>query len=161
MWHIAKFQPEEIIDLAVQIEKNGAEMYTKLGQRSENVKIRELLLYLAAEEGKHQETFLKLGVGFQPVNPGEQYAGEYFEYLQSMVESHLFNDQAYLEKLIASANSELDIIRIASSFEKDTILFFDSFRRMVNKENASIIDELVKEEQGHLMKLAKIRQELS
>lgn len=160
MWHVAEFQPSELINLAVQIEQEGAKLYGTLAAKTQNSKSKELLEWLGTEEVKHQEIFSKLGSGMEAISPSEQYFGEYFDYLKSSVDTHLFNDQEYLEQQVAAAKSELDIVRLASTFEKDTILFFSSFRRMISAKNQKMMEDIIEEEHRHLAKLAAIRQEI-
>ncbi|MBO8169026.1 MAG: hypothetical protein H0Z35_07575 [Thermoanaerobacteraceae bacterium] len=106
-------QPCEIIDLAVQIEEKGAEFYKKLAEKAETESARELLLFLVAEEEKHQLDFKKLGKDFEAVDPRESYAGEYLDYVRSTVETHMLADLERLEQLLDTAKSEADIIRLA------------------------------------------------
>jgi len=160
LWHLSRFQPSEIIDLAVQIEEKGAEFYQKLAEKAESKKTKDLLLFLASEEKKHLLDFKKLGDDFEAVSPRESYPGEYFDYLKSTVETHMFNDLERLGQLIEATKSESDIVRLAVSFEKDSILFFMSFRKLVGEDKGTVIDDLIKEEEEHLIKLSQIKKEL-
>jgi len=160
LWHLSTFHPSEIIDLAVEIEEKGVEFYQELAEKAESKRIRDLLLFLASEEKRHATDFKKLGADFEAVTPRESYPGEYLDYVKSVVETHMFNDVDRLGQLIEASNSESDIIALAASFEKDSILFFSSFRRLVGGDKATVIDDLIKEEEGHLVRLSQIRGEL-
>lgn len=72
----------------------------------------------------------------------------------------MFNDLERLGQLIEATKSESDIIRLAVSFEKDSILFFMSFRKLVGEDKRTVIDDLIKEEEEHLIKLSQIKKEL-
>lgn len=72
----------------------------------------------------------------------------------------MFNDLERLGQLIEATKSESDIIRLAVSFEKDSILFFMSFRKLVGEDKGTVIDDLIKEEEEHLIKLSQIKKEL-
>lgn len=160
MWHISDYQAGRITDLAVQIEKTGGEFYRKLAGKASNEKTKDLLLYLASEEELHQARFAELGRSLAPVNAPESYEGEYYDYLGFTVDSHLFNKTDKLEQLVENAQSSVDIIKLAMEFEKDTILFFNGFRNLVLKGHQSIIDDLIMEEQIHLVKLLRLRKEV-
>lgn len=160
MWHVANFDPSEVIEFAMKIETKGAELYSRLGRMSENDKSQELLFYLAAEEERHLADFAELGRQFKEVSPRETYPGEYLDYLNSAVETHMFHDLESFEEVLAENKSEIDIIRLAAAFEKDSILFFNSFRRIVNEKNQAVIDKLIKEEEGHLVKLLQLKKQL-
>lgn len=160
MWHLSRFQPSEVIDIAVQVEEKGEGFYKRLAEKASTPKIKELLLYLATEEQGHQTDFKALLKNLEGVDPRESYAGEYLDYLNSIVETHMFADAEWMEKLVENAKSETDIIKLAAVFEKDSILFFQSFRAFLNEEKRAVVDKLVKEEEMHLVKLAKVKQDL-
>lgn len=160
MWSLSKYQAREIIDLAVEIEKTGSQFYKRLAEKAPSEQIKGLLLHLAAEEEQHQIRFTELGRDFAPVNAPETYQGEYFEYVGFTVESHMFNNIDKLEQLVENARSGLDIIRLATDFEKDTILFFNGLRNLVLRNKQAVVDDLIMEEQIHLVKLARLRKEV-
>lgn len=160
MWHLSKYQAGEIIDLAVEIEKMGGKFYRKLAEKAPSEQIKSLLLYLASEEDQHQVRFSELGKGLAPVNVSEAYQGEYFEYVGFTVEMHMFNNAEKLEQLVENARTGLDIIKLAIEFERDTVLFFNGFRNVVLKDQQAVIDDLIMEEQIHLVKLSRLRKEV-
>lgn len=160
MWHLSKYQAGEIIDLAIEIEKTGGKFYRKLAEKAPSEKIKSLLLFLASEEDQHQIRFSELGKDLAPVNVSETYQGEYFEYVGFTVETHMFNNTDKLEQLVENARSGLDIIQLAIDFERDTVLFFNGFRNVVLKDQQAVIDDLIMEEQIHLVKLSRLRKEI-
>lgn len=160
MWSLSKYQDREIIDLAAEIEKAGSQFYKRLAEKAPNEKIKGLLLYLAAEEDQHLVKFRELGKDMAPVNAPETYQGEYFEYVGFTVESHIFNNKEKLEQLVGNASSGLDIIKLATDFEKDTLLFFNGLRNLVLKDQQAVIDDLIMEEQIHLVKLSRLWKEV-
>lgn len=94
-------------------------------------------------------------------NVPETYQGEYFEYVELIVDTHLFNNADKLEKLVENARTGQDIVRLAIDFEKDTILFFNGLRSLALKEKQAVIDDLIMEEQIHLVKLLRMRKEVA
>lgn len=160
MWHLAKFQPKEIIELAVEIEKTGGQFYRDLAAKSAHEQIKKLLLFLAAEEDQHQVRFRELGKDLETVNVPETYSGEYTDYIGSIVDTHMFNDASKNEQMVINAQSGLDIIKLATDFEKETILFLNGFRNLINKDKIGVIEDLIMEEQIHLVKLARLRKEV-
>ncbi|MGI6453806.1 MAG: ferritin-like domain-containing protein [Syntrophomonadaceae bacterium] len=155
-WSITQFRGEEIIEIAVQMEQSGKLFYEKASQVTEDAKLKEMLIYLAQEEDKHIEDFTKLGeklnYSFLPV---ETYAGEYEDYVRSLVNSHIFNINQ-VEDLIKEIKSDKDILRFALSFEKDSIVFFQELKNMGNKIAKEVIEDLINEERGHIKKIGAI-----
>lgn len=156
MWHLSQFQPSEIISLAIEVEEKGANFYRRLADKVEAEEVKKLLLYLSTEEEKHKKEFKNLGRDLTSFDPRETYEGEYLEYVQSTVDTHMFANEDLLEKAIETAGGPVDVVKLAISFEKDSILFFHSFRNLVSKEKQEVIDKLIKEEEGHIINLANI-----
>jgi len=160
LWNLSRFEPSEVIDLAAEIEKKGAEFYRRLADKCEHLEAKKLLSYLAAEEDRHQADFIKLGEDFEGTNPRESYPGEYFDYMKSTAETHMFNDDHRLTRMVDDAVSPEEILLLAASFEKDSILFFIGFRRFTSKNKQQVVDDLIREEEGHLQKLAVLRRQI-
>ncbi|NLG33345.1 MAG: rubrerythrin, partial [Syntrophomonadaceae bacterium] len=80
------------------------------------------------------------------------YAGEYEDYVRSLVNSHIFNLNQ-VEDLVKDIKSDKDILLFALSFEKDSIVFFQEFKNMGNKVAQEVIEDLINEERGHIKKI--------
>jgi rubrerythrin len=153
-WSITQFRGEEIIEIAVQMEQAGKLFYEKAAQVAEDAKLKDMLDFLAQEEDKHIQDFTKLG---EKLNynflPADTYAGEYEDYVRSLVSSHIFNINQ-VEDLVKEIKSDKDILRFALSFEKDSIVFFQEFKNMGSKEAQGVIEDLINEERGHIKKIS-------
>lgn len=152
-WTTIKFSGEEIIEIAVQMEESGKVFYEKAISLAEGDKLKEVLTYLAQEEAKHVQDFSKLG---ESINysflPNESYPGEYEDYVRSLVNSHIFK-LTEVEDLIKGIKNNKDILRIAISFEKDSIVFFQELKNMGNKAASEVLEKLIDEERGHIKKI--------
>ena len=108
-WSITQFRGEEIIEIAVQMEQAGKLFYEKAAQVAEDAKLKDMLDFLAQEEDKHIKDFTKLG---EKLNynflPADTYAGEYEDYVRSLVSSHIFNINQ-VEELVKEIKSDKDI----------------------------------------------------
>ncbi|MGI6412464.1 MAG: ferritin-like domain-containing protein [Syntrophomonadaceae bacterium] len=152
-WIITQFKGEEIIEIAVQMEQSGKLFYEKAAQIAEDAKLKEILIYLSQEEDKHIRNFTKLGEKLDyNFLPAETYAGEYEDYVRSLVNSHIFNINQ-VEDLVKDIKSDKDILRFALSFEKDSIVFFQEFKNMGTKVAQEVIEDLINEERGHIKKI--------
>lgn len=152
-WSIVDFTGEEIIKLALEMEKTGKEFYEKAAAFAKDVQLKEILGYLAKEEEKHIQDFQKLGETLaKEFVPNESYAGEYGDYLKSIVSNHVFNVNE-VEDLVKGITTDRDILKFALSFEKDSIMIFQEFGNFVNKAGNDVITELINEEKGHIKKI--------
>lgn len=159
-WSLTNYTGEEIVELAVAIEKEGKEFYDKALMHAKGYKLKEALIYLAREEEKHVVVFQKIGDKLvKEFKPNESYEGEYDAYLKSIVNSRSFNVKN-VEEIVKSLDTDKDILNFALGFEKDSILIFGEFKEFVNDTGKKIIDELIEEEKEHIRKIVKVFQEL-
>ncbi|WP_088227590.1 ferritin family protein [Desulfosporosinus sp. FKB] len=152
-WSIVNFTGEEIIKLALEMEKSGKEFYEKALSYAQDLQVKEVLVYLAKEEEKHLKDFEKLGERLsKEFMPNESYAGEYGDYLKSIVNNHIFNLNN-VEDLVKGIKTDLDILHFAQSFEKDSIMIFQEFENFVNNAGKDTVKDLVNEEKEHIKKI--------
>ncbi|HKL76496.1 MAG TPA: ferritin family protein, partial [Halanaerobiales bacterium] len=55
-----KFNSVEVIEMAKDIEKRGLDFYKKQAKKTEDGKLKDLLLKLAEDEQDHYDTFSKM-----------------------------------------------------------------------------------------------------
>ena len=97
---MAVFDANDIVEVAVRIEENGANFYRYAVQLAAKEEVKTLFQLLAAEEVKHQETFAKILAGMDRNTPPEGYDGEYAAYLHSYVDNRLvFTAEAFAAEL--------------------------------------------------------------
>ncbi|MHB1126339.1 MAG: ferritin-like domain-containing protein [Bacillota bacterium] len=159
MWHLSLFEPNELVQIAVEMEKRGAGFYRGQAGKSIGTALRDLLLGLAAEEEKHQSDFTRLGKDLEESNLRETYPGEYLDYIGSLVETHIFSDPVFLDNTITEVQTEKAVLQIAARMEKDTILFFHSMRAVMKPEKQKLLTELIAQEEGHLAKISRLLRE--
>ena len=159
-WSMLNFSGEEIIEIALKMEESGKLFYEKALPLAKGDKLKEMLIYLAEEEGKHYQAFLKLGKELKyQISPNESYDGEYEGYVKSLVNSHIFK-LIEVEDLVKEIKNDLDILRFAISFEKDSIVIFQEFKNASNKAGAEILEKLINEEKGHIKKISELFQSM-
>ncbi|SIN70804.1 ferritin-like domain-containing protein [Halodesulfovibrio marinisediminis] len=148
------FRANEIAKFAVEIEKKGREFYLRLEKAAQTPETCELFHYLAVEETKHQKIFQSLQDRLGEIElPAWATNEEYGSYIQGLIESHaLFSDQA-VERRMAAMEDEKEAIRMAMSFEKDSILFFVEMESFVPDSEKEAVRECIQEERLHLIRL--------
>jgi rubrerythrin len=157
------FSKNEIIEMAVKIEKNGFAFYDRALQRSDldNDAIK-LLQTLRDEEKVHEQIFLNLREKIDNFDMTSDINwDEAKSYIQSMVDTHLFNQPEKAIQLAASARDMKDLVSNAIQFEKDTLLFFYFIKKFVeNEKSKKAIENIIDEEVSHVVKLKKIQDTL-
>ncbi len=148
------FHANEIAGAAVEIEKKGRAFYMRLADVAKNDKVRKLFSHLAQEEARHELIFHDLMDRLGKIElPAWASNEEYCRYLLGLIESHaLFSDEL-VEKKMGSLADEADAIRMAMSFEKDTLLFFIEMEGLVPDSEKDAVRECIHEERQHLSNL--------
>ena len=80
---------------------------------------------------------------------------EEYLYLDALVKSRLFNNVHEAESLAAKVGNEIEALKAALTFEKDTVLFFQTMKSMTDERlGRADIDQLIEEEHGHIVRIA-------
>jgi len=154
------FAGSEIVELGIQIEKNGKDFYSTLVKQSKNQKAKETFKYLAGEEEKHIATFQKVLDSVHKYEPPETYPGEYFAYMNALASDYVFTQKEKGEEVAKRARSDKEAIDLGIGFEKDSILFYEGMRKVVPPYDHKIVDELIGQEQDHLRQLSDLKKNL-
>ncbi|MBW1901517.1 MAG: ferritin family protein [Deltaproteobacteria bacterium] len=148
------FQIREIIDLAIQIEKNGERIYRNALQLVSNPSISSLLQKLADEEVQHIEWFsnLKQRINSTIDDPQLEAMGK------SILNSILGNQAFSLEDVDFSKIMRIDdLLKVAIEFERDTVLFYEMIRPLIDDAEASDhLNKIIEEENQHIQTFQKI-----
>ncbi|MBF0225458.1 MAG: ferritin family protein [Desulfobacterales bacterium] len=142
------FNADEIFEMAVQVEKNGANFYKKSAEIASDKAEKELLLELSRMEEIHAKTFSSLRAS---LNDNEKEStvfdpdGEAVQYLKALADTRVF-----FEKQIDTSSLK-DILKAAIIAEKDSIVFYIGMRDMVpGNLGKTRLDEIIKEEMSHI-----------
>ncbi|HTZ18324.1 MAG TPA: ferritin family protein, partial [Dissulfurispiraceae bacterium] len=117
-------------DFAAYIEKNGYDFYSQASKKFSDHKIVELLEYLAIEETKHETLFKKLAKSADTFNAEESYGGEFNAYMKEFCASHSLASRDTLRTILDNLKTFEDVLDMAISFEKDSVVFFLELKYM-------------------------------
>jgi rubrerythrin len=158
------FNAREVFDIGVQIEANGKAFYEAAAKKTAETATREFFLELAAWEGQHIKLFREL----RDALPARAESEEVFDpndeaalYLQATADSHVFVKNTDMVALVAGCKGPLDILDIAITFEKDSVVYYTTMKKVVAKNlGQDKIDRLIDEEIRHISLLAQRRAKL-
>jgi rubrerythrin len=145
------FTLTDIVEIALQIEKNGESTYRRAQRETSDPSLAELLGLLADEELAHQQWFeaFKGRVATQPVDAELEDVGR--ELFQNILGEKAFS----LDDVDFSRIPDLQaLLRISSEFEQDTIVFYEMLEPFV--EDTRSQDDLrliIEEEKEHFRNL--------
>ncbi len=152
------FNAFEIFEMAEQIERNGIKFYTKAAKSISGQDVRQMLLDLADMERKHEEIFAGMKKQLSPkerelmtFDPENEMA----LYLQAMASGHVFDLKKDLSQQLTGKEMVKDILKMAIEAEKDSIVFYLGMVRFVPAQTGKDkVDDIIREEQGHLALLS-------
>jgi rubrerythrin len=154
------FAGSEIVEIGIQIEKNGRDFYNTLAKESKNQKTVEIFKYLAGEEEKHIAVFQKILGSVEKYEPPESYPTEYFAYMHALASEQVFTQKDKGEGVARAIKNDEEAIEKGIGFEKDSIIFYEGMKKAVPKYDHKVIDELITQEQSHLRKLSDLKKNL-
>ena len=154
------FSANEVLEIAIQIEKNGQDFYKTLSNKTKNNNIKQIFEFLAGEEEKHIKTFTGILSKIDEYQPPESYSGEFSSYMKALASEHVFTKANQGTQIALATKSDNEAITLAMGFEKDSIIFYEGIKKIVPDYQTKIIDELISQEQNHLRKLFEIKSAL-
>lgn len=151
----------EVLEMAVQIEKSGYQFYLKAKEKAKEEKLKELFDFLANEELRHMETFNGIKNKLKTTPYTLPYDWEEAKlYLKAITESRFFVGPDKIINLMEETKNEKELINLAILFEKETLLFYYEILNLVAGEETPTVLKLINEEKNHIKKLEIIKGEL-
>ena len=147
------FNADDIFEMAQQMERNGATFYKTAAAAIDDEQSKEFLLELAEMEVGHEKTFAEMRSTLSDSEIASTVfdpEGESVHYLRALADTRVF-----FEKEIDTSSIEA-IFKDAIAAEKDSIVFYLGMREAVpEKLGRSRLDDIIKEEMGHIRMLSK------
>lgn len=158
------FNAEEMFEMAIRIEENGARFYRKAAEGQSSAENREMLEKLAGMEDRHKQTFEKMK---KSISEAEKEAtvfdpqGESSQYLAAMADTHGGEGSPAAADALTGNESITEIINIAIGLEKESILFYIGLKDMVPpKLGREKLEKIISEERKHVIQLNAFRRSL-
>lgn len=155
------FSAEETLKIAVEIEENGRRFYEGMAEETEDRELGDLFKDLASQETDHKRTFQQmLGEAEDEEGPDLNsllYRKLEDSYLNALADSKVFTpaNQNIQEAKLAAGRDQL--ISIAISLEKDTILYYyEILQQAKEAEDQEIIMDVIEEEKSHVKRLSNL-----
>ncbi len=152
------FSADEVFEMAMDVERNGEAYYRKAASLARHADIKAVLADLMEQEKIHYQTFKALRDKLPPKDTLPTYAdpeSDEYLYLDALVKGRVFTNVHEAETLAAKVSNEIEALRAALAFEKDTILFFQSMQRMTDERlGRKEIDHIIEEEHRHVVRIS-------
>ncbi len=156
------FNADEIFEMAEQIERNGGKFYRAAAEKFPAV--NDILLSLAAMEDEHLKTFADMRAelsGTELEEPVFDPDGQAQMYLRVMADGNVFDVKADPVEQLATKNTPEDVLKMAIGVERDSIAFYVGLKEAVSRRaGKDKVDDIIKEEMGHIVTLNEKLQDL-
>jgi len=147
-----EFNADDIFEMAVKIEQNGALFYRDAAGQIEGKKNKDFLLELARMEEEHELIFSNLK---KELTAQEKLATIFDPEDENILYLKAFADSKVFFKKEKPGSNFKTILNCAIQTEKDSIVFYLGIKELVSeKYGRSKIDIIIKEEMGHIRLLA-------
>ena len=152
----ALFDIHEIVNFAIQRERESFELYRTLAEQVQPQELKNVFLMLMEEERQHQGYYTGLLTSLaQQVDPAWQRDQEYDAYMRILLDS----GKASKTPLVDMENLQATI-EFAIGREKDAVLFYTGLEHCVPVKDGETIRGIVREEARHIVKLTHVKAEL-
>lgn len=155
------FNPREILEIAVAVEKNGKELYAALEEKTDNQSLRFMWCYLKEQEEDHRRIFQEMIDHFDDYIAYEFGTGEYSDYLKAIAANFIITPKLIQEKKDELFRSDKEAVKFGISVEKESILTYSALKEGIKLQKQASIDKVIEEEKEHFLRLSAIKYSLS
>ena len=153
------FNADEVVEMAEQIERNGAKFYREVAARAADRKMKEMFLNLASMEDGHLRMFQEMRQGLSDQEKG----GTTFDpdneaslYLQAMADTKGFEGMKSPTLKLTGKEPMEELFEIAIEAEKNSVLFYVGLKGMVAaRAGRDKVEDIIREEVGHAAQLRR------
>ena len=161
---LPRFNADEVFEMAIRAEQNGAAFYRRAAQLNAGRGNIEFLEKLAAMEDAHEKVFAHMRTGLSEREKEQIVYDQYDEgslYLAATADAHGGEGSPAVTKELTGEETMEQILQMAIELEQKSILFYLGLRDMVpEKLGKSRIDSIIDEEKKHVATLMRERERI-
>jgi len=158
------FNADEVFEMAIRIESNGATFYRRAAGLQSDIKNQKFLESLANMEDRHQKIFTDMRTALTEKDKEPKVFDPYDEvsqYLAAMADTMGGEGSPSVADTLTGNESLEEILNIAVGLEKDSILFYLGIKDFIPAQSGQDrIDEIIKEERRHVVQLSNLLEKL-
>ncbi|MDD5503885.1 MAG: ferritin family protein [Candidatus Omnitrophica bacterium] len=156
-----RYSVSDIIEVAVEIEKNGAQFYSGFAKKCKDKAIARFFNDMAEEEKKHEKDFLAILSSIGGYQPCQAYGQEYLYYLNAVAGGYLFKSDDDFRKRVSDIDTVKDAVDFSLGIEKDSILIYEQMKKILPDKDKPVIEMIIDQEKSHVRLIWGIRENLS
>lgn len=148
------FSVDEILEMAEQLERNGAAFYKLAAEGMSDTHIRAVLRDLATWEEAHEKIFSRMRAtltGDLRSDKALNAEDKRSLYLRAMVDGNVFDLQTDPSELLSGRETIEDVLQMAVIREKDSVIFYLDLKNLLSETaDQKSIDGIIEEEMDHI-----------
>lgn len=147
------FLISDIIELAIQIERNAAKVYQRAEEKMTDSTLILILQWLAAEEKNHSRRFANLKQNLKT----DEHTAELEEMGKALLRDVLGSQSFSLKDTDLSEINQIDeLLRLVIEFEKDKVTFYSMLQGFIeDSKTLKFLDTIIAEENNHIKRLQR------
>lgn len=147
------FSIQEILDLAIQLEKNAESVYRDAAAKLSRPDLVSLLVWMADEEVEHAHWFseLKHKLETDSINP-------FMEEMGRKIFTDMLGEKSFSHREVdfSKIDQPHDLVAGFIEFEQDTVLFYETLKPFIEDIGTlNNLEKIIAEENSHIRKLHK------
>jgi len=158
------FNADEVFEMAIRIENNGATFYRKAASLQSDTKNQKFLEGLAKMEDQHRKIFTEMRTILTEKEKVPKVFDPYDEvsqYLAAMADTMGGEGRPSVADALTGEETLEKILQTAVGLEKDSILFYLGIKDLIlHKSGQDRIDEIIREERRHVVQLSNLLEKL-
>lgn len=144
-----KYGVKDIIKAMVELEECGMNFYNELAEARLTDEVKEMLRGLAKQEKHHKKIYSDL---LEEYTEDVEISEEQREYIKQLIMGS-FELKGKAERGVSDISEAL---LVAKGLEEDSIKFIDSFAGIAGIKNKEFLEQIRKEEEGHLKMVERL-----
>jgi rubrerythrin len=153
------FDIKELVKVAVLDERSGKELYRKMSEKAREGLVQDTFSRLVEQEKRHEKRFQQMldELGSIGEKASGQYPDEYVDYLELLISE---GGSSAAHRNLSENPTDFSMIDLAMSFERDQLSLQRDMGTVLGEKHRDQIDEIIKEEMGHLVALSRLKKKL-
>lgn len=150
----AVFHLVEIVKFAIEKEKESYDLYQHLANIAETKEAKQLFTFLASEEKKHEDFYIKMLKGIQD---HAAWSNEQMEDYKAYVQDLIATSRTLTPILLNEVGDVKSAIDYAILREKESILFYVGLKNFLPAIDNKHLDLIIQEEAKHAAMLTNLK----
>ena len=153
------FNADEVLEMAEEIERNGAKFYREAAAKTTETAIKDMFLKMATMEDGHLKTFQEMRKELAAQEVEATSFDPYDEaalYLQTMADAKGTEGLKAPEIKLTGNETPTELLTIAIGAEKNSVLFYVGLRDFVSAQaGRDKVEMIIREEVKHVADLKR------